>query len=84
MKTAEDLKQEILPWVRGADRYNQNLESHLEYAANEIVKLSELYAAQQVAAERERIKELEKQIERLKFDLDFAKSLLAQYADNED
>ena len=48
-----------------------------------IIAMTE-YAAQQVAAERERIKELEKQIERLKFDLDFAKSLLAQYADNED
>jgi hypothetical protein len=41
--------QEILSWVRGADRYNQNLDSHLIYASNEIIKLCDEYSNQQLA-----------------------------------
>ncbi|WP_065218053.1 MULTISPECIES: hypothetical protein [Butyricimonas] len=41
--TREELKQEVQKWVNGADRYQMNLQSHLDYATNEIMKLVEKY-----------------------------------------
>lgn len=46
MKTHEELREDIMAWVRGADRYQQNLESHLEYAGKEIIKIMDEYALQ--------------------------------------
>lgn len=39
----EELKQEVQKWVNGADRYQMNLQSHLDYATNEIMNLVDKY-----------------------------------------
>ena len=41
--TREELKQEVQKWVNGADRYQMNLQSHLDYATNEIMNLVDKY-----------------------------------------
>ena len=41
--TREELKQEVQKWVNGADRYQMNLQSHLDHATDEIMKLVDNY-----------------------------------------
>lgn len=51
--TREELKQEVQKWVNGADRYQMNLQSHLDYATNEIMKLVDKYVLSCVMKENE-------------------------------
>ncbi len=51
--TREELKQEVQKWVNGADRYQMNLQSHLDYATNEIMNLVDKYVLSCVMKEKE-------------------------------
>ena len=51
--TREELKQEVQKWVNGADRYQMNLQSHLDHATDEIMKLVDKYLLTCVMEEKE-------------------------------
>lgn len=51
--TREELKQEVQKWVNGADRYQMNLQSHLDHATNEIMNLVDKYVLSCVMKEKE-------------------------------
>lgn len=53
MMTREELKQEVQKWVNGADRYQMNLQSHLDHATDEIMKLVDKYLLTCVMEEKE-------------------------------
>jgi hypothetical protein len=40
----DELKKEVSAWVNGADRYQQNLQSHLDYATDRIMDAVDKYA----------------------------------------